>query len=262
MTAGERLTSFGLALPGGHTLHAVSDRPDLWRPMVRASAAVWPEFMFHDPVAGAHWDRLPVDWPAFQLALLDETGEVVGAANGAPLAWDGTDDGLPAGWDDQLERSVAGLGAGTPPDTLGALQITVRPDRQGVGLSGVMLAAMRANARAHGVRAVIACVRPTDKVRYPLTPIERYARWTRDDGLPFDPWMRLHARLGGRVVRASPASMTIRGTVAEWAGWTGLAFPESGDYLPAGALAPVHVDVAGDEGVYHDPNVWMVHALG
>jgi hypothetical protein len=32
---------------------------------------------------------------------------------------------------------------------------------------------MRAGARAAGYRAVIANVRPTDKERYPLIPIER-----------------------------------------------------------------------------------------
>jgi hypothetical protein len=29
--------------------------------------------------------------------------------------------------------------------------------------------------------------------------IERYARWTRPDGTPFDPWMRVHTQLGARI---------------------------------------------------------------
>jgi hypothetical protein len=108
---------------------------------------------------------------------------------------------------------------------------------------------------------VIACVRPNHKPRYPLTPIERYVAWTRDDGLPFDPWIRLHARLGGRIVRPAPRSMTIRGSVADWESWTGLRFPESGDYVVEGATQPVRIDRERDEGVYFDQNVWMVHAL-
>ena len=126
-----------------------------------------------------------------------------------------------------------------------------------------MVGAMRALAAANGFRALIACVRPTEKIRYPLTPIESYATWVRDgDGLPLDPWIRLHVRLGGRVVRPAPASMRIEGTVAEWRSWTGLAMPESGAYLPAGAAAPVTVDVEADRGVYLDPNVWAVHRIG
>jgi GNAT superfamily N-acetyltransferase len=261
MSTGERLAAHGLALPPGHTLLSVEERPDLWVPMTDVNASVWPEFMLNDPVANEHWGRLRHDFAAFQLALLDEHGDVVAANNAAPLAWDGTDDGLPAGWDDQFLRSLATFGAGTPPDTLGALQVTVRSDRQGAGLSGVMVNAMRANAASRGWRAVIACVRPTDKVRYPLIPIDAYASWRRDDGLPFDPWIRLHVRLGGRVVRPSPASMRIEGSVAEWREWTGLEFPGSGDYLPEGAAAPVVIDVAANRGVYLDPNVWVVHAL-
>lgn len=124
-----------------------------------------------------------------------------------------------------------------------------------------MLDAMRANARAHGLRAVIACVRPTWKPRYPLTPIERYAAWTRDDGLPFDPWIRIHVRARGRISRPSPASMTITGTVANWEHWTGMAFPESGAYVVTGGCEPVAIDRDADIGTYHDSNVWIVHDL-
>jgi len=262
VTAGERLAAFGLALPPGHALHAVDDRPELGGALGELSASVWPEFMLNDPVVGARWGRLFTDFAAFQLGLFAPDGQLVAGCNSAPLAWNGTDEGLPEGWDDQLVRSVLGVDAHVDPDTLGALQIVVRPDRQGAGYSGLMVQAMRAMAAELAFRGVIACVRPTDKERYPLTPIERYARWTRADGLPLDPWIRLHVRLGGRVVRASPASMRIEGTVAEWSAWTGLAFPEGGQYLPAGAAAPVQVDVEADPGVYLDPNVWVVHAPG
>ena len=124
-----------------------------------------------------------------------------------------------------------------------------------------MIEAIRAAARDAGYRAVIACLRPTWKQRYPLTPIERYARWTRDDGQPFDPWIRLHVRLGARVVKASPHSMTMRGTVADWERWTGLAFPESGPYVIPAATSTLAIDRDRDEGVSEDENVWVVHDL-
>ena len=262
MTLGERLAAHGLALPPGRLLVSLADRPELRRPMGELNAAAWPEFMLHDAVVDANWHHLFEDFASTQACLFDAAGELVAGLNSAPLAWDGTDDGLPSGWDDQFLRTVAGLAAGAPrPDTLGALQVVVRRDRPGPGYSGLMVGAMRAIARSRGDRAVIACVRPTEKDRYPLMPIESYATWTRADGLPLDPWIRLHARLGARIVRGVPRSMTMRGTVAEWRDWTGLAMPESGQYLPPGAASPVAIDVAGDEGVYHDPNVWMVHDL-
>jgi hypothetical protein len=124
-----------------------------------------------------------------------------------------------------------------------------------------MLAAMQAAARLSGLRALIACVRPTLLARYPLTPIATYARWTREDGLPFDPWIRIHVRLGGRMSRPESVSMRIVGSVAEWESWAGMPFPESGSYVVDGALAPVQIDRESDAGTYHEPDVWVIHDL-
>jgi hypothetical protein len=55
--------------------------------------------------------------------------------------------------------------------------------------------------------------------------------------------------------------MQIPGTVAEWAQWAGMAFPESGSYVVPGALVPVEVDREADRVVYVEPNVWMRHRL-
>ncbi len=177
-------------------------------------------------------------------------------------AWDGTDAGLPHGWDDQFRRSVDDVTRGRPPDTLGALQIVVGPDRQGSGYSAVMLASMRANARLHGFRALIACVRPNRKAEHPDVAHRGVCPPDPRDGLPEDPWLRVHVRAGGRIVRAVPDSMTVEGTIDEWREWTGLDFPTSGPYLPEGAASPVDIDLETDRGVYHDPNVWVVHDLG
>jgi len=187
---------------------------------------------------------------------------MVATNNAMPLARDGTDAGLPTGWEDQVIRSAADHDVGRPVNTMGAMQIVVRPGLRGGGISGTMVGAMQAAARAVGYGAVIACVRPTLKDRNPLIPIERYALWTRADGLPFDPWIRLHARLGGRLVRAAPESMTMRGSVSDWESWTGMSFPESGSYVIPAATQPLVIDRNRDEGAYHDQNVWMVHDIG
>jgi hypothetical protein len=255
------LRANGLDIPGGHSLVSLAERPDLIDPSDHFNGSAWPAFMLESEVANGLFGRCFRDWPQLQFVLLDAGGSIVATNNAMPLAWDGTDDGLPAGWEDQVVRSVADFDAGRPPNTLGAMQIVTDATIRGSGLSGTMVGAMRAAARAAGYRAVIACVRPTLKSDYPLIPIEQYAHWRRDDGLPFDPWIRLHVRLGGRIVRASPESMTMGGTVADWERWTGLALPESGSYVIAGATSPLSVDRERDEGVYHDQNVWMVHDL-
>jgi hypothetical protein len=106
---------------------------------------------------------------------------------------------------------------------------------------------------------MVAPVRPSWKERYPLASIDRYIQWRREDGELLDPWMRVHERLGARVATPLPKSLRITGTVGEWETWTGMIFPESGDYVFPEGLALLHIDMADDRGSYWEPNVWIVH---
>ena len=162
--------------------------------------------------------------------------------------------GMPATWREALRD---GFDADEP-DRLCALAILIDPDFHGRGLSRTMLEHMRGLAHARGWE-LVAPVRPTLKHRYPLTPIERYVEWRRDDGLLFDPWLRAHERLGAELLGIAPDSLVSEGTVAELEEWCGLAFPESGSYVVEGALVPVEIDRERDHGVYREPNVWMRH---
>jgi hypothetical protein len=168
---------------------------------------------------------------------------------------------MPAGLDEVLERGVGDLERERAPTVVSALLAIVPHAQRGRGLSSVVLGAMKTVAAERGLGALIAPVRPTLKDRYPLTPMERYARWERDDGLPFDPWLRVHRRLGAEFLRVAPRSMVITGTVFEWEEWTGMLFPESDAYVVPGALRPVVMDLERDLGVYEEPNVWMRHSV-
>jgi hypothetical protein len=52
------------------------------------------------------------------------------------------------------------------------------------------------------------------------------------------------------------------GSVAEWEEWAQMAFPETGAYVVRGALVPVGDRRERDEGLYVEPNVWIVHPGG
>ncbi len=141
------------------------------------------------------------------------------------------------------------------------MEITVPTDHQGTGLSGKMLAAMRNNAARLGFEHLVAPVRPNGKHLVPDVPIEEYAALVREDGLPQDPWLRVHVRAGGRIVGTSKRAMVIPGTLDEWRSWTGLPFDVSGPVVVPGALAPVQCSVEHDYAVYVEPGVWVHHRL-
>ncbi len=223
---------------------------------------VWPEFMFHDPVAGAYWKHLRLDFASTNFALKDAAGAIVAVGHAAPLRWDKPLDALPdGGWDAVLTQAVEDHRAGREPNVMTALEASVVPDHRGTGVSRRVIGEMRVLAAERGFRTLIAPVRPSMKAQYPLTPMERYVGWKNREGLPFDPWVRTHARMGARIVKVAPESMRIPARVAEWEERTGMSFPESGDYIVPGALVPVQIDRERDVGLYVEPNVWMAHGL-
>ena len=124
-----------------------------------------------------------------------------------------------------------------------------------------MLEELCANTWARGFADLYAPLRPTMKDMEPFTPFPDYAARRRDDGLPWDPWVRTHVRAGARIIKVAPCSMTIAGTLAEWSQWTGMEFERSGDIPVPGALCPVHVSCEHDHAVYVEPNLWVHHRI-
>jgi GNAT superfamily N-acetyltransferase len=223
---------------------------------------IWPEYNRHGDVLNRYWARLYDDFAEFQFVLYDEDEDVVLAeGHTIPFAWDGSEEGLPDGIDGVVAGGFRLREEGGAPTALSALAIEVGPVVQGRGVSRTMIEAMLRIAREHGLASLAAPLRPSWKERYPLTPIERYAAWTREDGLPFDPWLRTHVRLGGELLRTEPRSLLITGSVAEWEGWVGMPFPESGEYVFPHGLAPLRVDREADLGTYYEPNVWARHRV-
>jgi hypothetical protein len=159
-----------------------------------------------------------------------------------------------------LRRALRTKLSGDTPDTISAIEISIKPSLQGVGLSAHMLAAMRANAARLGFKELLAPVRPNGKAD-PEVPMPDYAYRVREDGLPVDPWLRVHVRAGGQIERVAPRSMVIPGTLAEWREWTGLAFDTAGPVRVPRALVPVICFPEHDHAVYVEPNVWVRHKI-
>ena len=239
-----------------------SQRPELWDNTAAVTEEVWPEYNQHGEVLDRYWGRLFEEFGEFQFVLYDEAQrEVIAEGHTLPCAWDGTTDGLGNGIDEMVTAAFEAHEAGRSATALCALAAEIRPRFQGGGLANRMLEVMAELARDAGFEHLIAPVRPSLKDRYPITPIERYVAWSREDGEPFDPWIRVHIRRGARIAKPIPQSMHIVGTVADWEAWTGMQFPDDGNYTFPAGLAPVSIDHGRDLGSYWEPNVWIVHDI-
>jgi GNAT superfamily N-acetyltransferase len=238
----------------------LAERPEYLEPIYDFTDT-WPEFMYHDPIANAFLGRVLVDFPDQCLVATDDD-ELVAHGRSIPFVFpDENRTELPAGgWDRVLHWGFADLRNGREPNVSSALEIVIGPSHLGRGLSHEMLAAMRAAVKAKGHSTLFAPVRPNGKTDAKL-PMTAYIEHVRDDGLPTDPWLRVHVKAGGTIVQVAPRSMVIAGSLAEWREWTGQPFDTTGDVIVPKALVPVHVDVAHDHAVYVEPNVWIRHDL-
>ncbi|PLN86478.1 hypothetical protein BDW42DRAFT_200323 [Aspergillus taichungensis] len=120
------------------------------------------------------------------------------------------------------------------PNALSALSLAVLPEWRSKGLAEMMLGCMKAAARETGLEVLVVPLRPTRKVDFPNVNIADYMFWTKGFGpaqgpvgpilsgdrervvngkpcLPFDPWLRKHVSLGGKVVKVARKSMAVEG---------------------------------------------------
>jgi GNAT superfamily N-acetyltransferase len=175
-----------------------AERPDLlakvFEPEIQSAV---PEFMRHDPTAALYYgDGHLGRYLEYGLVAVDpaEPDRPVARAFSVPFAFPDLARGrdvLPdGGWDEVIRWAHRDQLAGVRPTAVSALEIMVAPRLHGRGISRVMLAALRDNARRLGFADLYGPLRPTDKHREPLTPFGEYVARRREDGLPYDSWVR------------------------------------------------------------------------
>jgi len=249
------------------SISPLSERPDLEAQLASPELmARWPRFMREDATANLYFAEGRFErFFEFMLVVFDDAkpDKLLGRALSVPFAF-GDDDrpDLPdGGWDTVVRWADQDAFTGRTPNTVSALELTLHPDASGQGVSARVLGALKENAARHGFRELVAPVRPNQKHREPLTPTHDYVDRTRADGLPTDPWLRTHVRIGGEIVKIAPYSMVVAGTLSEWRAWTGEPFDRSGSVTVPGALVPVYVSLEQNCAVYTEPNVWIRHRL-
>ncbi|MDJ0395662.1 hypothetical protein QMK17_20275 [Rhodococcus sp. G-MC3] len=239
------------------TVSVLASRPDL-ADAIAAMPNSWPTFMTKDPIATLFYNPITIKLFAdYVLACQDRSGAVVAVAYSIPLYLPEGEPLPTDGWDGAIRRSLIG---GSTPNSVCALEISVAPGQQSRGLSSKMLAELGRNARRLGYGELVAPLRPNGKNDIYET-METYAHRTRPDGLPVDPWLRVHVRAGGVIDSVAVRSMVIPGTLDEWREWTGLSFDRAGPVEVPGALTPVLCDLKHGTAVYTEPNVWVRHNI-
>ncbi|MFD1157854.1 hypothetical protein [Roseovarius aestuarii] len=245
-----------------YTVSSLSERPDLTDEHQTTGGSAWPEFMIHDPVAIANWDKMMSYFAGDQLSMLVE-GQIAAVINMVPIRVETDLIQLPdRGVDWGVEKSVEDHENSTPPNAMMGLQVVIGKNFRGQRLSEIATQEMIVHARKRNCDFVLLPVRPNGKHAYPLIPMDQYINWERADGQPFDNWLRIHKRLGGKTIKVCHQSMIIPGTIAEWESWTGQKFPGSGQYIVPFALNPIDIDVDQNTGRYVEPNVWVAHRTG
>jgi GNAT superfamily N-acetyltransferase len=249
----------------------LAERPDLHEQFwLEAFTKNWPAYVVGGGlIADLYYDSFFLEQPPFTefaLAAFDESqpDAVIARAFSVPFAFgaEAHRTQLPqSGWDGVVRWADWDWKTGRSGNAVSAIEVNVHPAFKGQQLSSLMLNAMRDNAKRLGFTDLYAPVRPNAKHLEPHTPMLEYAFRTRADGLPSDPWLRVHARAGASIVKVATASMTFSGSLAQWREWTGLAFDRSGEVIVPGALVPVLASLEHDHAAYVEPNVWMHHRL-
>jgi hypothetical protein len=242
-------------------VRTLSEEPALQERFRDFHRQAWPRFLWEGDGTGGLFPRIYTDFAEFQFGIWNELGTLVAVGNTIPFICDGSTADLPPDIKETLERGLAVKQEGRTPTALAALAAIVDPAQRARGMSQKVIEAMGELARGHGLKTLVAPVRPSLKQLYPLTPMERYITWTRPDGTHFDPWLRVHQRMGAEILRVAPKCMVITDTVARWEEWTGLRFPESGTFAVPGAFQPIKIDVRRNIGRYEEANVWMKHPI-
>jgi hypothetical protein len=238
-------------------IFTLNEKPDYADVIDELSHESWPEFLLHGDVT--NWDLLFDTFASFQIMVCDWDGDLLAVGHTVPFVWNGTVEDLPETISLIISRAYDAHINKQVPNTVSALAAMVGERYRRRGLSTEIIRQMILLASKSGCDFLIAPVRPTLKEQFPLASMDDYIQWTDQNGEAFDPWIRVHLRLGAEVLGVASCTLKVEGSVSDWEKWTGITFPESGDHIVPGALQPVSIDRSLDIGRYEDPNVWIMH---
>ncbi len=239
-------------------VYSLKERHDLIQQVADLDDRSWPIFLQNGDAKS--WKHL-YDELADTVILFVNNDKVISAGFTVPIQWNNELTDLPASIEEILQRGLEIKYSNQEPDTLVPIGALVDKHYQGQGLSRAILIEMKKLAAKLNLSKLIVPVRPTHKSRYPLQSITEYTSWKNKDNQYYDPWLRVHEKLGAKIIKITASTLTVKGSLLDWSKWTNMVFPSSGEYVVPGALSTVNVDIVNNIAQYQDPNVWMQHPM-
>ena len=242
----------------------LADKPELAEAADSLDVASFPKFLT------GNWtnERYVAMEKAFadtHVVLTDDSGDKLLAGGfSAPIHLDGV---LPEnGWEGGLEQALKDRADGKSPNALLAMSAFVSQEARGQGMSGKILDAFKKRAKELGYDRVIAPARPSERAKHLDMSMEEYAKLVDPEtGLHQDPWIRTHQRHGGDFAGVGKNSHLVLTadqeppSIGQWEEWTGMEFPEDGDYEIPGGNGYLHIE--NGVGEYSEDCMWMVYEL-
>ena len=209
------------------------------------------------------FERTPMDW---LVAVNGVDGALIGHGIATRICWDGDATSL-GGWQRVVRRAYDDASVNRRPcNTLVGLFIKVEETSREQGWSGRLVQAMKQLAhRARLASLVIPLRLPTAYERQNAEiPFEEFAFQRRDDGEYRDHWLRLHVRLGARVIGHSLTSHQHAMNLEDFHHYFEVDSIVGSGYCTAlrnGEWYRPYVDVDRDCVVINEGCVWVQHPI-
>lgn len=187
-----------LCVKKSQTINAYKEMHQLYKPTNN-----FPNF--RDYRTGPYvFDKIKLNW----IIIIDENNNLLSHGMLCKIFWDGSVDSLPEdGWTGSTITSYKNEMEKIKNNTMVGLFAHVTKKFRDKKLSGELIESMKKLAKKYNYKLIIP-LRPPSRYQkeYCSMDFEKFCNLKREDGMPVDPWFRLHRKLNAKFLKISKTS--------------------------------------------------------